>query len=220
MYKIDWNDIETVLLDMDGTILDLHYDNFFWQHYLPDYYANLHSLQLDVAREFLKKEILNEVGTLNFYSIDFWDKKFNIDIIELKRNLDHLICFLPYANLFLQKLKGLSLKTILVTNAHRRMLALKQSIIPLNNYLDEIYSSHDFGLPKEDPLFWEKLNDEFKYNPKKTILVDDNEDVLFSAKKYGIKYLVLPLKPDSQRPLQKIKNPESYSIVTSLQELL
>ena len=220
MSKINWDNIETVLLDMDGTILDLHYDNFFWQNYLPNYYANLHSIELEDAKDFLKKEILNEVGTLNFYSIDFWDKKFNIDIIELKRNIDHLICFLPYANLFLQNLKNFSLKTALVTNAHRRMLALKQSIIPLNNYLDEVYSSHDFGLPKEDPLFWEKLSKEFNYNPKKTVLIDDNENVLFSAKKYGIEYLVLPMQPDSHRPLQKIKSPENYSIISSLKELL
>ena len=99
------------------------------------------------------------------------------------------------------------------------MLALKQSIIPLNNYLDEVYSSHDFGLPKEDPLFWEKLSKEFNYNPK-TVLVDDNEDVLSSAKKYGIEHLVLPLQPDSHRPLQKIKSPESYCIISSLRELL
>ena len=220
MFKIDWDDIETVLLDMDGTILDLHYDNFFWTIYLPEYYANLHSLPIEAAKEFLKKEILSEVGNLNFYSIDFWEKKFNIDIIALKRNLDHLICFLPHANSLLQKLRELPVKTALVTNAHRRMLALKQAIIPLNNYLDGVYSSHDFELPKEDPLFWEKLNNEFNFNPKKTLFIDDNEDVLFSAQQYGIKYLVCPLKPDSQRPFQKIKNPDGYIIISSLQELL
>ena len=66
----------------------------------------------------------------------------------------------------------------------------------------------------------EKLSKEFNYNPKKTVLIDDNEDVLFSAKKYGIEYLVLPMQPDSHIPLQKIKSPENYSIISSLKELL
>ena len=36
---IDWNAINTVLLDMDGTILDLHFDNYFWKEYVPQKYA-------------------------------------------------------------------------------------------------------------------------------------------------------------------------------------
>ena len=39
---IDWDDIDTVLLDMDGTLLDLHFDNFFWMHYMPRRYAEIH----------------------------------------------------------------------------------------------------------------------------------------------------------------------------------
>ncbi|MEC8348362.1 MAG: haloacid dehalogenase, partial [Pseudomonadota bacterium] len=27
---LDWQNIDTVLLDVDGTLLDLHYDNFVW----------------------------------------------------------------------------------------------------------------------------------------------------------------------------------------------
>ena len=30
MLPLAWRDIDTVLLDMDGTLLDLHYDNHFW----------------------------------------------------------------------------------------------------------------------------------------------------------------------------------------------
>src|SRR5690606_507131 len=30
MQSLPWNQIDTVLLDMDGTLLDLHFDNHFW----------------------------------------------------------------------------------------------------------------------------------------------------------------------------------------------
>lgn len=47
---LDWTAIDTVLLDMDGTLLDLHFDNFFWLEYLPLRYAEQHSLPLPVAK--------------------------------------------------------------------------------------------------------------------------------------------------------------------------
>ena len=50
---LDWNNISTVLLDMDGTLLDLHFDNYFWQHHVPVRYAEKHKLELDDARNFL-----------------------------------------------------------------------------------------------------------------------------------------------------------------------
>ncbi|HNG60363.1 MAG TPA: haloacid dehalogenase, partial [Cellvibrionaceae bacterium] len=36
---IPWQAIDTLLLDMDGTLLDLHYDNYFWLEYLPRAFA-------------------------------------------------------------------------------------------------------------------------------------------------------------------------------------
>ncbi|MCP4043692.1 MAG: haloacid dehalogenase, partial [Gammaproteobacteria bacterium] len=35
MPVINWNSIHTVLLDMDGTLLDLHFDNQFWLEHVP-----------------------------------------------------------------------------------------------------------------------------------------------------------------------------------------
>lgn len=31
----NWKTIDTVLLDMDGTLLDLHFDNHFWLSLVP-----------------------------------------------------------------------------------------------------------------------------------------------------------------------------------------
>jgi putative hydrolase of the HAD superfamily len=33
--SLDWDRIDDVLLDMDGTLLDRHFDNFFFEEELP-----------------------------------------------------------------------------------------------------------------------------------------------------------------------------------------
>jgi len=40
--SINWSEIDTILLDMDGTLLDLNFDLHFWMEYLPLVLANKH----------------------------------------------------------------------------------------------------------------------------------------------------------------------------------
>lgn len=49
--SIDWAQINTVLLDMDGTLLDLHFDNTFWLYTIPQHYASRNQLSLQEANE-------------------------------------------------------------------------------------------------------------------------------------------------------------------------
>ena len=50
---IDWSCIDTVLLDMDGTLLDLHFDNFFWSEHLPRTYALRHQISKEESSAYL-----------------------------------------------------------------------------------------------------------------------------------------------------------------------
>ena len=45
-----WNDIKTVLLDVDGTLLDLHFDNSVWDNALPEAFATKHNLSMSESR--------------------------------------------------------------------------------------------------------------------------------------------------------------------------
>ena len=70
--KVNWSAIDTLMLDMDGTLLDLHFDNYFWQHWVPVKYAEKHRLSVAEAREKLIPRFRALEGTMQWYCVDFW----------------------------------------------------------------------------------------------------------------------------------------------------
>ena len=216
---IDWQTVETVMLDMDGTLLDLHYDNFFWLTHLPQQYAVANNMELAYATRHLEQLIAAERGSLNWYCIDFWSEKLDLDIVSLKTDMQDRIQFLPHAENLLAYLDTLPVKTLLVTNAHRKVLDVKDKVTAITGLVDRAWSSHDLGLPKEDANFWPALAKVENFNPKTTVFIDDNAAVLDSALQYNIKYLIKPLRPDSQA-LQQAKHLSNKVInIESLDEL-
>ena len=75
MPALPWNAIDTVLLDMDGTLLDLHFDNHFWLQHLPQRYAELHGVSRALADAELLPLFREHAGTLNWYCTDFWSRE-------------------------------------------------------------------------------------------------------------------------------------------------
>jgi len=213
---IDWHPIETVFLDMDGTLLDLHFDNYFWRDYLPRRFAKVNNLSLSKSEEFLFERFSQTQGTLEWYCLDFWSDELSLDIAALKTEVQHLIQYRPNAEVFLKKLNESDKQTILVTNAHPKSLALKLNKTNLEIYLDKIYSSHQFNIPKEKPLFWKSFQQALPFNPDKTILFDDSHAVLHSAKSFGIKQLRAIEKPDSKSDSAK---PGDFIAVDDFQDI-
>ncbi len=197
---IDWRQIDSVLLDMDGTLLDLHYDNQFWQELIPRRYALSRGLDVNTAKAVLKPIFKRSEGTLDWYCIDYWSRELRLDIPLLKREVAHLIAVQPHVLDFLRSLRAAGKQVLLVTNAHHQSLALKLEYTRLGDYLDTIVSAHDIGYPKEDPLFWRHLAEYHPYAPGRTLLIDDNLAVLRSARRYGIAHLLAIQQPDSRRP--------------------
>jgi putative hydrolase of the HAD superfamily len=198
----NWAAISTVLLDMDGTLLDLNYDNYFWLHHLPLRYAAHHDLPEDEARSYLHDRFTNERGTMNWYCLDYWTDELAIDVALLKTEVAHLIAIHPHVLTFLDVLRASGRRAVLVTNAHQKSLALKLKHTELGGHLDQVICSHDLGLPKEDPRFWSALRQRLDYDPARTLLIDDNLDVLRSARQGGIAHELAMARPDSRKPLQ------------------
>ncbi|MEW5893049.1 MAG: GMP/IMP nucleotidase [Pseudomonadota bacterium] len=197
---IDWSGVDTVLLDMDGTLLDLHYDNHFWQVYVPEKYAERHGLPPDEAHAECFRRYNAKAGTLDWYCVDYWSEQLELDIVALKEEVAHLIAVHPDVPEFLQAARAAGKRVALVTNAHHKSLDLKMRRTGLDVHFDAIYSSHAFGLAKEDPAFWARLQAVELFDPVRSLLVDDSLPVLRSARSYGIAHLLAVYRPDTRLP--------------------
>jgi 5'-nucleotidase len=197
---IPWNSIDTALLDMDGTLLDLYYDNFFWQRYVPERYAEKHGLATAAAANDLSRRYRRVEGTLDWYCVDYWTQELGLDITALKHEVRNLIAIHPHTVDFLEALRTLGKRRVLVTNAHGKALALKLECTGLRPYFNDVVCSHDLGVPKEHDDFWRRLQRIQPFDAKRTVLVDDSLPVLRSAKRYGIEHLVVITRPDSRCP--------------------
>jgi putative hydrolase of the HAD superfamily len=196
--KISWQDIETVLLDMDGTLLDLHFDNHFWLHHVPFCYAEKHGLSHEEADKQIKGRYAEVRGTLDWYCVNFWTNELSLDIERLKHDTAEKISIRPEVVEFLTWLNANDKRVVLVTNAHPASLNLKMSKTKLDVHFDNIINAHDIGMAKEHEGFWEKLQQFEPYHRQHTMLIDDNLEVLESAHQYGIKYCYGISQPDSQ----------------------
>ena len=197
---IDWSRIDTVLLDMDGTLLDLHFDNHFWLEHMPRRYAELRDIPLEEARAELMRRYKKVEGTMDWYCLDYWSRELEVDVAGLKQEVEHLIAVHPYVVEFLAAVRDSGRRAVLVTNAHMKSLQLKMERTELAGHLDAVICAHDFGRPKEDPQFWGLLKTVESFEPQRTLLVDDSLPVLRSAKDYGIGQLLCIYQPDSQAP--------------------
>lgn len=197
---ITWQHIDTVLLDMDGTLLDLNFDNHFWQEFVPLRYAELHGLALDEAKRQLAPRFKVMEGQLEWYCLDYWSKALQLNIAGLKQELAGLIAVHPHVTEFLDAVRNSGRRLLLVTNAHRDSLNLKMEKTCLHSFFDAIICAHDYGFAKEQQGFWQTLQNQHVFAPDRTLLVDDSLAVLRSAQTFGIAHLVSISKPDSQVP--------------------
>ena len=201
---LDWNAIQTVFLDMDGTLLDLHFDNHFWLDHVPLRYAEKHGLSHEAAQEALAPRYRKVVGTMEWYCVDYWTRELGLDIARLKEEVEHLVAVHPHVDDFLAALRGGRWRTVLVTNAHHKSLALKMRKTRLDGYFDAVICAHDIGVPKEHPEFWGRLQSAERFDPIATLLVDDSLPVLRSARDYGIAHLLAVHRPDTQLPAKDV----------------
>ena len=204
---IDWSRADHVFLDMDGTLLDLHFDNHFWLEHLPRRYGEMNQMTAAQARDLVVPMIMAERGTLNWYCTDYWSERLGCDITTLKAEVGDRIAYRPQVREFLQTLRQHRLKPVILTNCHPDPLRLKLDRTGLDELVDEIISSHDLGAAKEEQAFWDGLSGQLSHDRERAIMVDDSFPVLESARRAGIGQCLAILAPDSQQP-ERAPHPE------------
>ena len=216
--QIDWDAVETVLLDMDGTLLDLAYDTHFWTEHLPVRYAELRGMTVEASRNFLAPIFESTHGTLDWYCLDYWSARLDVDIVALKRETAERVAWLEGSQAFLKQLRDAGRPLWLVTNAHHGSLGLKVEQTGLDAHLDRVFTTHDFGHAKEDPRFWQAFAEQPGVNLRASRLIDDNLSVLSTAHDSGVGQCLAINQPDSRVDARAPDN--RWPSVNSLSELL
>jgi putative hydrolase of the HAD superfamily len=212
----DWRQFDTILLDMDGTILDLAYDNYFWMELVPrclarDRNAGLAEVKADLFAHFARKQ-----GSLDWYCLDYWSGQLSLDLRALKSASSHRVRYLPGAVGFLRTLKESGKSVAIVTNAHGHTLEIKKGVAGLGRFIDTFLSSHELGAPKESAAFWTGAEQRLGFNPAKTLFIDDSLAVLDAAAASGIAAVLGVTRPDTRQPARVLDRHPSVEAVGEL----
>lgn len=217
MAIIPIDEIDYVLLDMDGTLLDKYFDDYFWEHLVPEKYAERHEITFGRAKEHLMTTYKRHEGTLNWTDIDFWSSELSLDIPALKEQLLHLIEVHPHVEEFLTQMQSMGKQIHLLTNAHYKSLNIKFRETGIGRHFHSVLTSNELGFPKEDQGFWIKAQSMIGFDNARTVFVDDTEAVLRSARTFGIKYPIFKGRSSSR---EEIKVSAEFLSITDFNDLM
>lgn len=216
---VDWRRVDAVVLDMDGTLLDLHFDDFFWGEYLPRCFAERQGLDLASARQRMRPWFQAVEGTLDWYCLDHWRERLGLDLLALKHQVADRIAVLPHVPEFLSRVRASGRRLVLATNAHPASLELKLARTGIGDYFDRLISSHEFGAAKESPLFWQRLCQREAMDIGRVLFVDDSPRVLRSARAFGVGQVLAMCAPDSvgtRREVPGFAGIDDFRVITRL----
>jgi 5'-nucleotidase len=215
-HTVDWSRIDDVLVDMDGTLLDRHFDNFFFEEELPRRYAAMHGLSFESSRERLMAMYRSVEGELAWTDLEYWSGRVGIDVVAMHQELQHLIGFLPGAEHFLKTVRAKGKRITVLTNAHHTGVAIKSAKTGLDRYVDRVVDAFEVGYLKMRSEYWPACRLLVGFDPSRCLYVDDDETCLTAARHYGIAAIFHSAKSSSQLPPVRSAHFESVDHLPAL----
>lgn len=206
------------MFDMDGTLLDLAFDDFIWNHCLPERHAKKHQCSLEQSRQLLFQFYQQHQHTLPGYSSTYCTGKIGVDVLQLQHEHREKISARSGCHSLLEQLNAQGYRCWLLTNSDRAGLELKLENVELSRYFEVMISSEDLGHAKEDVAFWKKLQQLHPFDPAQVVFVDDTIAVLKGAEDFGISQLFSILQPSSTHPA-RVATAFTYPTLDHLTEL-
>jgi putative hydrolase of the HAD superfamily len=201
-HVFDWDHIDDVLLDMDGTLLDRNFDNVLFEEALPRRYAEREALPFEEARDSLMAMYRSVEGQLAWTDLDYWSERVGIDVVALHKELDYLIDFLPDAREFLGRLRQSGKRVTILTNAHRAGVEIKAAKTGLDRYVDRIVDAFEVGYLKMHDKYWPTCQRLVGFDPRRSLYIDDDEQCLAAAEQFGVGRIFHRSKSSSQLPAE------------------
>lgn len=214
--SVNWAGIDDVLLDMDGTLLDRHFDNFFFEEELPRRYAVLHGIPFDEARDRLMAMYRSVEGELAWTDLHYWTGQVGIDVVAMHRELDHMIGFLPGAESFLTEVRRRGKRITILTNAHAAGVGVKTAKTGLDRYVDRIVDAFEVGYLKMRREYWPTCQKLVGFDPARALFVDDDEGCLHAAQQFGLAQIIHSAKSSSRLPAEASSRFTSIEHMTAL----
>jgi putative hydrolase of the HAD superfamily len=216
-HKLDWTGVDDVLLDMDGTLLDRDFDNFFFEEELPRRYAVLHRMPEASAREKLFALYHAVEGELAWTDLRYWTKTLGIDVVAMTQELSDRIGYLPGAEAFLRAVRAKRKRLTVLTNAHAEGVAIKCRKTGVDKQVDRIVNAFEVGCLKMRPEYWPACQQLLGFDPGRSLYVDDDEACLAAAQAFGIRHVVHSARSSTKLPAHPSRR---FSPVENLQDLM
>ncbi len=187
------NSIKAVIFDMDGVLIDAkdwHYDalNRALSHFGFNISRQDHLAAFDGLPTRKKLQMLTERNGLPASLHDFLN--------ELKQAYTTEIVYARCKPAFqheyaLSNLRSLGYKVAVASNSVRNTVELMMKKSSLDQYLDAIVSNQDVKHGKPDPEIYTKTMGLLGVKPSETLVLEDNEHGIASARAAGMHLLVI-----------------------------
>jgi putative hydrolase of the HAD superfamily len=197
---IQFKDIENIIFDLGGVIVKIDYseakkmfekigikdiDNFFNHNFQSSLFDNFDKGNIS-STEF--QEEFSKLFSANTPPKELFEKAWNSIIVEI-----------PHSNIQLLKKLKTEFKIYLLSNTNEihqnylnDMLRKQYNIANIAELFEKIYCSYQLGMRKPDLQIFEKVIEDAKIDPVKTLFIDDTPANIESARKLEFKTFLMP----------------------------